>query len=380
MAGQVIASNGPLFTDNVAREMLIEPEAQFFWSQLLFAATARFQLEMAGIEYGIDAAALVGAAANTRYPADIWNLMTASASPLAEAIVYYQEPGMLPGGKVRINRPIHSAGGLTIEDRTLKPTQNIATTGTNERPTAQTEIQLVETGGPRSATDSAVTPLELHRYPTRWSNTQLTTKVAYDLRYDRYRFLEGWIGSQIFQRVLAANTLYAQGFSADNDITTANGAPLTFELVARVEQTMVENSVPPKSNGRWNLVCTSGSLTSLKLDPEFQDLATFMRDMNPIFRGAEMAWVATIGRLDIYMVQRMQQVTNSSGVLLDYNLAFGREVVGMAEGDRVRVGYDERTDYQRKSRVVWVGAEGGEVLDNRFLYRVVTTPHSNPTP
>jgi hypothetical protein len=158
--------------------------------------------------------------------------------------------------------------------------------------------------------------------------------------------------------------------TADNDSVTPGDFPMSYELLSRVEESLASANIPRFSNGRYMYVASPRQMQQLNVDPMFERLSQFHRDINPVLAPA---YRKTVGTLDIFESTTLSKPLNSSSVPIHYGQAFGPEAIGWGVGEMPRVAPDSDDNYGETAKVIWLWYCGFDVLDSRFLRSVRTS-------
>jgi hypothetical protein len=353
------------FFDRTSAFMLKQPEPQYLYAQMVFAANAQAELRRAEA-LGISPERAI-ASMGASVPA-LQEMQRIIAAPQAEAIFVTDElaPGKV-GHTIRMNRPVFSGGGYTETARTIASSQTISTTPIDVT-AEQVSITIRRVGGPFASNGSAVQPHAVDRFDSEHAMHSIAATVGLHLSRDRMKYVDAVFGA-LFDD--GANVLYPQ--DPDSRITSDAAAftvpadrPFDYDVVTRTEEKLISLNIPAFANGRYMMIVSAKQAAQLRTDPQYGRLSVYMPDKNPL-----NGYVRTIGGIDIY-----QSTTNPSdsstvaGVTIYHACAFGPGAVGYANAGPCRVASSTDDNYGETAKVVWLAYEGQSILDNRFIVNV----------
>lgn len=357
------------FFDRTSARMLIQPEPQYIYARLVFMAAAAAELRRAGGSFGISADRAVGGTGASVPTLGEMQLLLAD-NIRSEAIFVSDElaPEKI-GHTIRMNRPVFSGGGYTEAARTIASSQSISTTPV-DLTQEQVAITIKRVAGPYDTTNSRVAPRAIDRFDAQHSVHNIADIVGLDLSRDRMKYLDSVIGG-LFDTVVSTNVLYpgdstfAQ--SADTCMNVNGDRPFDVETTFRVEQKLNDLNIPRFANGKYMMIITPQQNRQLRSDRQFQGLAVFERENNPL----NVSYVATLGGIEIYQsATNTVDTTTVSGVSIHHGVAFGPGHVGYANSGPCRVIASTDDNYGETAKVVWCAYEGSAVLDSRFAVSV----------
>lgn len=358
------------FFDRTSEKMLVQPEPQYLWARLLFMAAAQAELRRGVGPLGISADRSVGGSGAGVPGLQEMQLMLAD-SIRSEAIFVSDE--LAPekvGHTIRMNRPVFGGGGYTEAARTIAASQSISTVPV-DLAQEQVSITIKRVAGPYDTTNSRVAPRAIDRFDAQHSVHSIAEIVGLDLSRDRMKYADTVIGS-LFDTVASGSVLYPgdSTFSLATDATalaTNGDRPFDAETCFRVEQKLNDLYIPHFANGKYMLVVTPQQARQLRSDRDFQRLAVFERENNPL----NVAYVGTLGGLEVYASSTNTVDTSTvSGVSIHHAVAFGPGHVGYANSGPCRVIASTDDNYGETAKVVWCAYEGAAVLDSRFAVAV----------
>jgi N4-gp56 family major capsid protein len=146
---------------------------------------------------------------------------------------------------------------------------------------------------------------------------------------------------------------------------------MTWSVLQSTERQLDDLNIPTFGNGKRVMVLHPRQVEQLTLDPTYQRLARYERDINPLFNGT---YVSSVGNWDIFKSTTLTTATASpSNVTVYYGQAFGPGGIGAGIGDMPRVAYNSQDNYGETALVIWLMYSGFEVLDSRFIARITTS-------
>lgn len=350
------------FFDVVSADMLIAPQPQFVFAQMVYAANARAQLSAAGIDLGRAAPPAQGAPMPSLLDMQLI-LANGPFSGAIRSVIDLEKPGV--GHTVRINRPVLTGGQYTVAARTISSSQSISTTAIDVT-AEQVSVTLLRVVGPAASGGSGPAPFAIDRMDAAKSVHQLREIAGLNLVYDRNKYLDTVIGLQY--DTASNNSVVRPGsLSADSSFPNTGETALDLDTLFRAQQTLEEANVPKFSDGTYRAILSPKQLRQLKSDPDFRASAQFFESKNPLFQPS----VTQVGDISIIASNTIQtDATTVSGVTIQRGMMFGPSAVGYGCGMMPEVRYANEDNYGETAKVVWVCYEGHSVLDNRFVVGV----------
>lgn len=342
--------------------LLVAPEPQYFYAQLwLGAMSASLNTPMA---YGLgipgrdipDKGAAYSSAERDR-------LMLANpmfTDVIAAKVNFNAEPG----SSIRINRPLFANTTYTEASRRIVSGATVSTTAISYG-SGQANLQLFGYGGPYDTTNSRVAPFAVSKFDAMHSVHSAVQMTNTHLRRDCHKFIDA---VQVTLLDLASSTVYPEGVTAANDITTAGSAPLTFEQIARTEAAMDTASLPTFADGFRALVLTPGQVKDLKMDGDIHNLGQFFPQYNALFP----QYVASIGKFHVFKSSTLTTTANGSSVNIDYGHAIAPGALLAGMGQPLRVTPNTNDNYGRDVLVIWQGDMAFALANSSFVYRVAS--------
>jgi hypothetical protein len=216
--------------------------------------------------------------------------------------------------------------------------------------------------GPYDSSQSAVAPLGIDRFDASRALHSFATIAELHFTRDFHKTIDSF-GVGLFNAVQTANIIYPDGMTADNDALLAGSFPMDYATVAKASRTMDLLNIPYFPNGKRIMVLTVLQCEQLTRDPEFQRLAVFEKDYNPLYRGS---YVGSVGQVDILKSTTLTTSSNSSSVAVQYGQMFGPGMVGVGPADMPRVVPNTQDNYGENSLAIWLWYCAFGVLDDSF--------------
>lgn len=354
------------FFDRTSAKMLVQPEPQYLYAQLVFMAEAQAQLRRAE-RLGVSTERAVGGMGADVPGFESVRLVLAD-NVRSEAIMTTDElaPGKV-GHTIRFNRPIFTDSTYTEAARTVAASSSISTEAINLT-AEQTSITIKRFAGPYGA--SAVQPYAVDRFDAEHSVHSLANAVGMHLARDRWKFMDTVMGG-LFDTVASGYTIFPG--NSNNDITADSSAfvasvtgsqrPFDVETIFRAEEKLQGANIPRFANGSYIAILSPKQVRQLRSDPAFKQLAVFDSSRNPLAR----SFVASIGNVEIYVsATNATDSSTVSGVTIQHGVMFGPSKVGYANAGPCRVAAANEDNYGETAKVIWLAYEGFGNLDARF--------------
>lgn len=363
------------FQDLTSARMLRAPEPQYFHATLLKGMIGATKVKSTAERFGLPLPGRDGAWAGVG--ADITaeafaGLVLNDASGIFEAVEYFDDfdrmgpENLRPGHTVRVNRPIFTDSTYTLAARTIAAGTTISTTGTGVS-MGQVDLTLRKVGGPYLS--SAVVPYVAEKFDMSRGIHKAADLVGMFLQRDCDKSFDKFM-IDLFDAVDSTNGIVRpDGMTADNDSGAAGSFPMSYQVLAKLKTRMVEQHVMPFRNGRYALVLAPRQVEQLKTSPDFKQLSSFMRDINPLFTAS---YQFTIDGFDVYQSTTLTTASNSSSVTIYYGQAFGRQVVGVGCPRPPEAVMNTQDNYGESVPLIWLSYIALTTLDNRYTYRVTT--------
>jgi len=368
------------FFDRTSSMMLIQPEPQYLYAQMVFAADLQAELRAnpdglslmpgRGISGG-DGAVVKPFAENQLQLVD-------STRIVGEAIAVSGElaKGNV-GHTIRMNRPVFANTTYSAASRLVSTGSTISTTPISLT-AEQVSITIQRFAGPYDQSNSRVAPYAIDRFDAQRSVHDLVATVGVQLQRDRMKYLDS-VYAAIFDSPVTSNIIFPgdptnalAGSDSSAFPSATNGyRPLDAESIFRAEQKMADNYIPRFSSGKYLLVVSPQQARQLRTDPAFQRMSVFQPDNSPL----KQSYVGTLGLVDIYQSSTNTVDTSTvSGVSINHGIMFGPGYIGrVKDGEGCRVMDSTDDNYGETPKVIWLAYEGQSLLDNRFVVSI----HSN---
>ena len=355
------------FYDRTSVVIARQPLPDFTYAQMLFAASARAELQRIGPEaFSLVAGRGVQGDDGAPYP-DFTTMQAVLNETLsvAEAIMVSDELATGPGDTIRINRPIFSGGGYTFASRRIGAGGVISTTPITVSD-EQVSITIHKNVGPMSASGTGPQPYPISRKDSKRSVHSLVGRVSAALRYDRFALIDGQFAS-LFDS--GSSTLFpgdeAGAITTDAAAFVVNGdRPFSYELLLRGVETLKVAKVPRFSDGKYRAILTPHQSKQLQLDPVWKQSSKELPEKNILMANH----IGTVGNVIVYESNSNTIDTSTvSGVSIQHGVVFGPGMVGYAgTAEGVRVEPSTQDNYGEDALVVWICYEGASTIDNRF--------------
>lgn len=369
------------FFDITSSMLLVQPEPQFIYAQLLKMAfgTSLDVGAYSSAALGLSPGRGIEAAWGQPYTSAEYDRLT--LQPIdpskSDAFIVVDEIGKTGIGQtVRINRPKYGGAGFDEASRKLKAGQQISTTGT-DLASEQVSITVAAYAGPFDSGQSAVAPYSLNRLDAMRMVHKAVQLAGKNLQRDYDKWLDavtvglldtttGGTGFGSTGKSVGISTsggaLYPIGFAADNDITSAGMAPGDAEMLSKAEAALKKGNIPRFPNGKYCAIIDPSFSYALKNDPQWITMAKFFSSANPIYA----SYVATFGGLEVFESTTLSSTSNSSSVGVTKHHVFGPGVmgVGMARMPEVKPSTDD--NYGELAKVIWITYMAWSLMDQRF--------------
>lgn len=368
------------FFDRTSSMMLVQPEPQYLYAQMVFAADLQAELRANpdGLSLMPGRGIPGGEGAVVKPFAENQLQLVDSTRIVGEAIAVSGElaKGNV-GHTIRMNRPVFANTTYSAASRLVSTGSTISTTPISLT-AEQVSITIQRFAGPYDQSNSRVAPYAIDRFDAQRSVHDLVATVGVQLQRDRMKYLDS-VYAGIFDSPVTSNIIFPgdptnalAGSDSSAFPSATNGyRPLDAESIFRAEQKMADNYIPRFSSGKYLLVVSPQQARQLRTDPAFQRMSVFQPDNSPL----KQSYVGTLGLVDIY-----QSSTNTvdtatvSGVSINHGIMFGPGYVGrVKDGEGCRVMDSTDDNYGETPKVIWLAYEGQSLLDNRFVVSI----HSN---
>ena len=343
------------FFDRTSAQLLVKPEPQYIYNQLLMGALSAElpippgmghlgrELTGVGAEYGNQGGTL--ALENDYISKEVF---AATVDMLGE-----------PGHTIRFNRPTFANTTYTEASRTVGANTTISTSPINIG-SEQTSMTLKRFAGPYDQTNARVAPFALDGLDTQLGVHKASDIVGTHMRRDYHRFQDSVVSTLLD----TGASLYPTGYSAVNDFTVAGGAPLSYEFVSYAESYMDSANLPVLPDGKRILVVPPGGKEALKTDPQFARLSEFHKELNALFPAT---YLTSIGQFHVFQSTTLSTSTSSSNVTVLRAHAIAPGALGVGMGKAPKVAYSNDDNYGETAKVIWIAYMAYALLDSSFV-------------
>ena len=377
---QIVA---PEFNDRLSEQLLLQPDAEYIFARWAYSAMlaemanamnpaawelAKLQMLEGRLERGAGTAANLAEAMSQGMGGP---LLLSMGMTYPDMVVMVKE-AKLPGETIKINRPVFIDGDTTPANRQASPTTKLF--GTNSQPITmqQALLTIVEYLGPTTGAGT-LAPISLPRFTAHRSAHDLMVDVGYQLRRDRFRFVDDKIQNDVIAGAVAQGYVTRpQGIAARSNYTAADNEPMSFDIIVNAVKAFKDRHIPG-INGEpfYPFVLPTKQVAQLKLDPMYQRLAVYHERFNPLFPG----YVKTVEGAIIVESTRLPTVANQgvgSNVTLYQGVACAPKAYGWGCAEDAHVLRNRNDDGGRQNEFGWSAYEGLDPLDIRF-YQVIET-------
>jgi hypothetical protein len=346
--------------------MLLPPEPQYFWANLLFQAVGAAELAKGAGPVGF----LPGQALpNTGAPIPDFNQNAPdlnATDPAYVDLITVEDFQAQPGHTVKMNRIVFADTTYTQASRRVQRS-TIGTTAA-DMSGEQVSVTIDRYSGPLIAASGAVGPYVIEEYDARRMPIHsLAQRVGVHMRRDRFKFVDSVLGTLACTAPGTARYVYPG--DTNNTLTTDNSAflaqgdrPVDVESVLRAEQVALSNNIPTFANGRYLLVITPIQARQLQTSSKWLATMKNFKEKNPVFQH----YLGTVGMTDIFVSNTNPTATANSTITVQVGVLLGPGALAFAMAMPCQVREDAATNYGQRIPCVWLADEGYEVLDNRF--------------
>lgn len=348
------------FYDRTSDKLLVKPQPQFFYADLFLGALAA-SLEPVS-EMGLPWRSIKGQGMGDYGTPFLQDQLRLSSPLMTDVIAAKVDFTAAPGNTIRINRPSYATTTYTETSRRIPSGSTISTVPTT--PTSeQTNLTLFRYGGPYDQANTRVAPLSVEAFDATMGVHKLVQVVGNTLVRDLHYFVDA---VQVSLLDLAANKIYPEGMTADNDATSAGMFPFTFEELIRTERSADDLNLPTFPDGYRAFVGTPTQIAQLGIDPLYIKQAEFHPAYNMLFPN----YVKSVSKTHIFKSTTLTVATNSSSVGVHYGhyIAPGALLAGMGRKPHVEPSTDD--NYGETAKVVWLADLAFGLADNTFVLSV----------
>ena len=357
------------FFDRTSETLLLAPEPQYLHARLILAAIAMDLDTKAGLALPIPGRALPNQGASYLGLAEMQYELSDPIAPQAVRVMTDFAPGSTnPGHTIRFNRPRFTDTTYTFGSREIPAGSLISTTPVNVG-SDQVPLTVKRWAGPYDSTNNRVAPYQVNRFDSARAVHSLGGIAELHFMRDFHKTIDSF-GVALWNSCRAANIVYPDGMTADNDAVAVGDHPMDYATMAKVERTLDNANIPKFANGKRILVLTTLQAEQLTRDPEFQRLAVFEPNFNPLLKGS---YVRSCGTFDILKSTTLTQTNNSSSIPIQYGQAFGPGMVGVGPASMPAVVPNSQDNYGEDVLAIWLFYCAFGVLDDSFGCSVRTS-------
>ena len=358
------------FYDRTSETLLLAPEPQYLFARLILSAIGMELDARTGLALPIPGRGLPDNGADYLKLQDMQFDM---ADPIARDAIRVV-PDFSPaattttGHTIRINRPRFTDSTYTFASREVPAGSIISTTPVNVG-SDQVPLTVKRWAGPYDSTNSRVAPLQVNRFDAQRAVHSIPAIAELHFQRDFHRTIDSF-GVALYNSVRAANIVYPSGMTADNDAVAVGDHPMDYATLALTERRLDDAHIPKFKTGKRMMVLTTLQHEQLSRDPEYQRLAVFEKEFNPLFKGS---YVGSCGGFDILKCTTLSQVNNSSSIPIQYGVAFGPGMVGVGPASMPYVAPNSQDNYGEDVLAIWIWYCAFGVLDDSFGCSVRTS-------
>lgn len=359
------------FLDIISMALLVQPEPEYFHAGLFMNSlnvaldTAQgIGLPIPGRVFGTEGGAL------SKSFEEMQLMLNEDRDPAwSDAIMVVPELGKQVGHTIKINRPKFENSTYSRAARRAPVGKTFSTTPIGET-FEQAQITIDRFAGPYSNDQADIAPYGFERFDASRSLIAFNEVKKLYLVRDWRRTIDAF-GVSLFDQVNTSTGIIRPGtMTADNDSVLAGDFPMSYAVLTEIEDSLKSANIPRFENGKYMLVLHPRQVKQLKRDAEYQRLATYHQDYNPLFK---KNYVSSIEAFDIFESTTLTSVVNSNSVRIYYGQAFGPGMVGAGVGMAPEVRHNTQDNYGETGLLIWLAYLGLEVLDDRFGRRITTS-------
>lgn len=344
------------FFDRTAAHLLVKPEPQYLYAQMMLKALAAElpipeEIGHPGRPIGGVGEDYNNAGGNLILQAD-----GISEQIFAASLDFEGEPGHT----VRFNRPVFADTTYTEASRVVTANQSISTESVNVG-SEQTSLTLRRFAGLYDQANSRLAPIGLDNLDSQVGIHKKSKIAGMHLKRDFHKFLDAR-GSALLD---TGTAIYPTGFSADNDFTVANVRPLDYAFVSKIERTMDDANLPTLPDGFRMLVVPPAADEAIKLDRQYARLSEFHKELNALFPAT---YLRSIGKFHIFKSTTLSKPSNTSSVPVYRAHAIAPGALGVGMGKKPSVAFSNDDNYGITAKAIWLAFLAFGVFDSSFIY------------
>lgn len=347
------------FYDVVNPGLLRQPIPQFLFATL-FKSALGVTLKMNGFGISPERSIYTQGAPVTQ---NEYDRLILSDPVYTEALTVVRDLGQQPGHLVKMNRPVYLNTKYGFSDRTIAEGQKVSTSPIAAK-MEQAEIKIATFAGPYDMDTGQVRPYAVTELSASMSVHDMASLVLQNLKYDYDNFLDHALIGLLDS---TTNVLYAGKMTSDNDAGSPDAYEASVSDVLNQETYLASNNIPTFSNGQYVAVYSPRQIMSIQKDPDYQRMASFHAQINPIL---QPNYIARIGKVDIFRSTTLPIVTNSNPnpTKIYRGYMFGPGAIGVGLGAKMpEVRFSTDDNYALQNMVIWVMFGGFSLLDQRFV-------------
>lgn len=368
------------FQTKLDQRFLIQPDVEFVFAQWAYSALVASQMSD---EDGFDVAVQQlrdGRVTSMGSPSNLAEAYSAGMGGpllLSRGMVYPDFVKMVqaPQGvtTIKIPRPKFIDGAASESGRRLTPNTRIFGTSSQGLTQEQVDVVIREYGGPGDSNGNVV-PLNIAHFSVHRSEHDLLAAMGYELRRDRNKFVDSVVRDMLIAAAgaVTGGTTYGGGLSAASSFTGNDNEPMELDRLIEAAEALRGRKVPGMAGtyGQYVAVLDHHQVAQLKKDQNYQRLAQFFPQYNPLFPGYQ----ATVDNLVICESNNMPRLTSSIGSATTayQGVIVAPDAIGWASAMGARVIRDRDDDGGRINQFAWHAIEGWRVLDDRFTQLIIT--------
>lgn len=371
----------PEFNDRLATELLLQPDHEYIFAKHAYGALLAAGLgDMDGFDIAMmqlrDGRPLTisGTAANMAEA-----MANGQGGPLLLSMgmtfpdmVKMVREAKQPGEVIKINRPRYIDGSTDLASRQAGPATRFFGNAAQTIAMDQVSITVKEYLGPCDPNGN-LAPISLPSFTADRAAHDLAANVGLQLKRDRWRFIDDVVrGMALSAAKSAGNVTRPDDISADSDYTGAGSEPFSYAMITKMAEKMRERKIPGiGGTRRYPLFLDTHQWTQLKRDPEFQRLASYHEQYNPLFPG----YVRSIDEAILIEDARAPRLTNlgEGGNLIGYQaIMLAPGALGWGSAKDATPIRDRNDDGGRLNQYGWSAYEGFSCLDDRFIEVAIT--------
>jgi len=345
------------FYDITSASLLLQPEPQYLHALL---AKSAFDAEISAMNIGLQ---IPGRDFPTSGPAyaDIDAARLNLSDPiLSPAIKVQNEFGQeMVGHTIRINRPKYTDSTYTQASRRVPVGTTFSTTPISVE-SEQVSMTIDRFAGPYDNTAAAVRPYGIERFDANRGVHNMAAVREHFFKRDFDKWLDRTVVDLYDQ---SSTAIYPVGMTAVNDSLAIGDYPFSYDQVRRTRTSMDAANIPKFADGMRIMVITPLQQEQLEADPEYQRLARYTPQFNPLFL---KSYVNSVGNFHVFTSNTLLTTANSNSIPIQYGQAFGPQMVGMGAQGMPRVVPNTDDSYGERIVAIWIWYAAFQVLDNRF--------------